>query len=144
MEDNHEDQRGRARLAEQAQSLSEELLASGVLEALADPDRHGRTLRLAPALQADFALNQPLASFAQAAFDLVDPESETHAMDVLSVVEAILDDPFPVLMAQANQARGEAVAAMKADGIEYDERMELLEEVTYPKPLEDSLLHTFH
>ena len=65
MEDNHEDERGRARLAEQARSLSEELLASGVLEALAEPDEHGRTLRLAPALQADFALNQPLASFAQ-------------------------------------------------------------------------------
>ena len=63
------------------------------------------------------------------------------AMDVLSVVEAILDDPFPVLMAQANQARGEAVAAMKADGIEYEERMELLEEITYPKPLEEPLQH---
>ena len=53
----------------------------------------------------------------------------------LSVVEAILDDPFPVLMAQANKERGEAVAEMKAEGIEYEERMELLEEVTYPKPL---------
>ena len=50
----------------------------------------------------------------------------------LSVVEAILDDPFPVLMAQANKERGEAVAEMKAEGIEYEERMELLEEVTYP------------
>ena len=57
----------------------------------------------------------------------------------VSVVEAILDDPFPVLMAQANKARGEAVAEMKAEGIEYDERMELLEEVTYPKPLAEPL-----
>ena len=62
-------------------------------------------------------------------------------MDVLSVVESILDDPFPVLMAQANQAHGEAVAAMKADGIEYEERMELLEEITYPKPLAEPLQH---
>ena len=52
---------------------------------------------------------------------------------MVSVVEAILDDPFPVLMAQANKARGEAVAEMKAEGIEYEERMELLEEVTYPQ-----------
>jgi Domain of unknown function (DUF3516) len=59
-------------------------------------------------------------------------------------VEAILDDPFPVLMAQANKAKGEAVAAMKADGIEYEERMELLEEVTYPKPLEEGLRQAFH
>src|SRR3954463_5396376 len=139
MEDNHEDERSRVRLAEQAQSLSEELLASGVLEALAEPDEHGRTLRLAPALQADFALNQPLASFAQAAFELIDPEAETYAVDVLSVVESILDDPTPVLMAQAFKERGEAVAEMKADGIDYEERMELLEQVTHPRPLAEPL-----
>jgi superfamily II RNA helicase len=139
MEDNHEDERGRRRLAEQAASLRDELLASGVLEALAEPDEHARTLRLAPALQQDFALDQPLASFAQAAFDLIDPESETHALDVLSVVEAILDDPTPVLLAQAHKARGEAVAEMKADGIEYEERMALLEEVTHPRPLAEPL-----
>jgi hypothetical protein len=112
---------------------------SGVLERLVPPDEYGRTLQLAPALQQDFALNQPLASFAQAAFDLIDPESETFALDVLSVVESILDDPFPVLMAQANKARDAAVASMKADGIEYEERMALLEEVTYPKPLAEPL-----
>jgi superfamily II RNA helicase len=139
LEDNHEDERGRRRLADQAASLREELLLSGVLEELSPPDEYGRTLMLAPALQQDFALNQPLASFAQAAFDLVDPESETFALDVLSVVESILDDPFPVLMAQANKARDEAVATMKAEGIEYEERMALLEEVTYPKPLEQPL-----
>src|SRR4051794_18717066 len=139
MEDNHEDERGRRRLADQARALSEELLASGVLEPLSEPDQYARTLQLAPALQHDFALNQPLASFAQAAFDLVDPESETYALDVLSVVESILDDPFPVLMAQAYKARGEAVAEMKTDGIEYDERMELLEQVTYPMPLAEPL-----
>jgi len=60
-------------------------------------------------------------------------------LDVLSVVEAILDDPVPVLMAQANKERGEAVAEMKAQGIEYEERMELLEEVTYPRPLAEPL-----
>jgi hypothetical protein len=114
-----------------------------VLEWLPEPDRHGRTLQLAPALQDDFALNQPLASFALAAFELIDPESETYALDVLSVVESILDDPFPVLMAQAFKERGEAVAEMKAEGIDYDERMELLDDVTYPKPLEELLGHTF-
>ena len=143
MEDNHEDERGRRRLSEQAQALGDELLDAGVLEWLREPDADGRTLRLALDLQDDFALNEPLASFALAAFELVDPESEHHALDVLSVVEAILDDPFPVLTAQANRARAEAVAEMKAEGIEYEERMELLEEVTYPKPLAESLLQAF-
>ncbi len=76
---------------------------------------------------------------AQAAFDLINPEAETYALDVLSVVESILDDPGPVLMAQAFKERGEAVTEMKADGIEYVERMELLEEVTHPRPLAEPL-----
>src|SRR3954449_4962475 len=139
LEDNHEDDRGRLRLAEQALSLTEELLAAGVLERLAAPDAYGRTLQLAPELQDDFALNQPLARFAMGAFELIDPESETYALDVLSVVESILDDPFPILMAQANKAREAAVAEMKAEGIEYEERMRLLEGVTYPKPLAEGL-----
>uniref|UniRef100_UPI003567B61E DEAD/DEAH box helicase n=1 Tax=Paraconexibacter sp. TaxID=2949640 RepID=UPI003567B61E len=140
MEDNHEDERGRRRLSEQAQALGDELVRAGVLEWLPEPDPDGRTIRLSGTLQDDFALNQPLASFAQIAFGLLDPESETYTLDVVSVIEAILDDPFPVLMAQANKARGEAVAEMKLQGIEYDERMELLEEVTYPRPLADGLL----
>jgi superfamily II RNA helicase len=144
MQDNHEDERGRTKLAEQAAALGDELVAAGVLEWLPEPDAHGRTLRLAVDLQDNFALNQPLASFALAALELLDPEAEHHALDVLSVVEAILDDPFPVLMAQANKARGEAVAEMKAEGLDYDERMELLEEVTYPRPLAEPLQQAFH
>lgn len=146
MEDNHEDERGRTRLSEQARALGDELVTAGVLEWLAEPDSDGRTLRLAVELQENFALNQPLASFALGAFELLNPEAETYALDVLSVVEAILDDPFPVLMAQAKKERGEAVAEMKAQGIEYEERMELLEQVTYPKPLAEPLeeaLRTF-
>ena len=139
LEDNHEDEHGRRRLAEQARSLTEELLAAGVLQRLAAPDEYGRTLQLAPELQDDFALNQPLARFALGAFDLLDPESESYALDVLSVVESILDDPFPILMAQAGKEREAAVAAMKAEGIEYEERMQLLEEITYPKPLAEGL-----
>jgi superfamily II RNA helicase len=139
MEDNHEDARGRARLAEQSASLTEELLASGVLLRLPEPDEYGRTLQLAPELQHDFALNQPLASFAQDAFELLDPEGENYTLDVLSIVESILDDPFPILMAQSKKARDAAIATMKADGIEYEERMVLLEDVTYPKPLDEPL-----
>jgi superfamily II RNA helicase len=144
MEDNHEDERGQARLLQQAQQLGDELVAAGVLEWLDEPDEEGRTLALAVELQENFALNQPLASFALASLDLLDPESETYTLDMVSVVEAILDDPFPVLRSQANKAKGEAVAEMKAEGIEYDERMELLEEVTYPKPLDEGLRDAFH
>lgn len=96
-------------------------------------------LRLAVDLPDDFALNQPLAPFALAAMDLLNVESPEHTVDAISVVEATLDDPRPVLIAQQRQARGEAIAAMKAEGLNYDERMALLEEVTWPKPLEELL-----
>jgi uncharacterized protein DUF3516/RAD3-like DEAD/DEAH box helicase/helicase-like protein len=115
------------------------LLAAGVIERLEDPDGDGRVVRLVEDLPLNFALNQPLSTFAIAAFDLLDEDSDSYELDVLSIVEATLEDPRVVLAAQQNKARGEAVAAMKADGIDYDERMERLTDVTYPKPLADLL-----
>ena len=94
---------------------------------------------LTVALPDDFALNQPLAHFALAAFDVLDPESETYGLDVVSIVEAVLEAPRQILMAQQHAARGEAIGEMKADGIEYDERMALLEEITWPQPLRELL-----
>jgi superfamily II RNA helicase len=82
-----------------------------------------------------------LAPFADASLDLLDRDSPTYHLDVVSVMEAVLEDPFQVLLGQQHLARGEAVAQMKADGVEYDERMERLEEVTWPKPLAELLEH---
>jgi len=62
---------------------------------------------------------------------------------VVSVIEATLDDPRPVLSQQEFRARGDAVAAMKRDGLDYDERMAALEEITYPKPLDELLTQAF-
>jgi hypothetical protein len=76
-------------------------------------------------------------------FDVLDPEAPTYALDIVSVIEATLEDPRPVLGAQEHRARGEAIGGMKAEGIEYEERMELLEEVTWPKPLAELLEHTY-
>src|SRR5262249_10578126 len=73
---------------------------------------------------------------ALAAIELLDRESPGYALDVLSVIEATLDDPRPVLSAQQFRARGEAVAAMKAEGMDYEERMDALDGGTYPRPLE--------
>src|SRR5699024_11787362 len=87
--------------------------------------------------------NQPLSPFALAAFDLLDPDATSYALDVISVVESTLDDPRKVLMAQQHAARGEAVAQMKAEGIEYEERMELLEDVTWPMPLAQLLVPAY-
>jgi len=109
------------------------------VERLDSPDADGRWVRLTVDLQEDFALNQPLSPLALAAIELLDRSSPDYPLDVLSVIESTLDDPRQVLSAQLFKARGEAVAAMKADGIEYEERMNLLEEVTYPRPQADLL-----
>lgn len=91
----------------------------------------------------DFALDQPLSPFLLAALELLDPESDTYALDVISMVEATLENPWQILRVQEHRARDEAMALMKAEGVEYDERMERLEEVSYPKPLEDLLNQAF-
>ncbi|WP_433675214.1 DEAD/DEAH box helicase [Microbacterium gorillae] len=136
--DNHEPRHRQYELARRALGIYRTLRESEVVEA--GPDGQPR---LTVDLQPNFALNQPLSPYALAAFSLLDPESATYALDMISIVESTLDDPRAILNQQEFRARGEAVAAMKAEGIEYEERMELLEQITYPKPLEELLEATF-
>ena len=122
------------------------LLQAGVVEHLSSSHAQElgvSRLQLVADLPDDFALNQPLSPFALAAFELLDPESPTFALDVISIVEAVLEDPRPLLYAQENQAKAAAVASMKAQGMEYDERMAALEEISWPKPLEELLSPAF-
>ncbi len=94
-------------------------------------------------LPLDFALDQPLSPFLLAALELLDPESPTYAYDVISMVEATLEDPRQILRAQERKARDAAMAEMKMDGVEYEERIERIAEVTYEKPLADLLDNAF-
>ncbi len=141
--DNHEDRKAQLRLSRRALRLARSLLGSGVLTRLEEPDEVGRRYVLTVELPEHFALNQPLSLFAIAALDALDPEAETYTLDIVSVVEAVLEAPRQVLFAQQHAARGEAVAEMKADGLEYDERMALLDAVTWPQPLAELLEATY-
>ncbi|UPL19034.1 DEAD/DEAH box helicase [Microbacterium aurugineum] len=142
--DNHEPRKRQRELALRAIGIYRTLRESGIVEKTPDGD-----IRLTVDLQPNFALNQPLSPFALAAFELLDPDptagtgTGSYALDMISIVESTLDDPRAVLSQQEFLARGEAVAAMKSEGIEYDERMELLEQVTYPKPLDELLSAAF-
>ena len=137
--DNHEDRRSQVRLVRRALRLVRSLVHSGVLTRLDSPDRYGRRYVLTLDLPADFALNQPLAHFALAAFDLLDPEADTYALDVVSVTESVLEPPMTVLFAQQHAARGDEIGRLKADGVEYEERMAIVESITWPKPLAELL-----
>lgn len=130
------------RLGEIYSSMRTAGVVEHVPSAVAKADGRPR-LRAATDLPDDFALNQPLSPFALAAMDLLDPDSPSFALDVVSVVESVLEDPRPLLYAQQSAAKGVAVAAMKAEGMEYDDRMAALEEVTWPKPLEELLSAAF-
>jgi superfamily II RNA helicase len=148
--ENHEPRKRQLKHIREAVGIARSLLQAGVLERLSEPDpapeSGGRRYRLTVDLPHDFALNQPLSTFALAAIDVLDPASEnsaTYALDVVSVIEATLEEPRQIVAAQLKKARGEAVAQMKAEGIEYDERIALLDEVTYPKPLAELLGHVF-
>ncbi|SFI60326.1 Superfamily II RNA helicase [Microbacterium saccharophilum] len=140
--DNHESRPRRYELARRAIAIFRTLVTAGIVVSDADG------IRLTVDLQPNFALNQPLSPFALAAIGLLSPDdAETgtghYALDVVSVIEATLDDPRAILNQQEYLARGEAVGAMKREGIEYDERMALLEDITYPKPLADLLAQAF-
>lgn len=135
LEDNHEPRPAQRKHILRAIRLYRALRDAGVVQQLPEPDELGRHARLTVDLQRDFALDQPLSPFALAALELLDKQAPTYTLDVVSLIESTLEDPRQLLMAQQHKARGVAVAEMKADGIEYDERMELLEEVTWPKPL---------
>jgi hypothetical protein len=141
--DNHEPRKRQLQHIREAVGIARSLLQAGVLERLDEPEDDGRRYRLTVDLPRDFALNQPLSTFALAAIEALDPASETFARDVVSVIEATLEDPRQILAAQLKKARGEAVAQMKAEGIEYDERIALLDDVSYPKPLEELLAHAY-
>jgi superfamily II RNA helicase len=155
IEDNHEPRSSQRELARQALAIYRTLRTAEIIEEhrvsdtlIVDGEEvesfdERIEIRLTVDLQANFALNQPLSPFAVASFDLLDRASPNYALDMISVLEATLDNPRPILSQQQFMARGEAVAAMKAEGIEYDQRMELLDEVTWPKPLEELLSAAF-
>ncbi len=139
IETSYEPEAARAAHLARAEAITAALFDAEVVEALDEPDDLGRTVRVTVELPATFALNQPLAPFALAALDLLDPTVDTFALDVVSVIEAVLEDPRPLLRAQRDKARSAAVQQMKADGLDYEQRMAELDTVTYPRPLAELL-----
>lgn len=129
-------------LAVRADEIFNTLIAADVVERLEGEggvEEYACTVDLPD----DFALDQPLSPFLLAALELLDPEDENYALDVISMAEATLENPRQVLRAQERASREKAVGEMKADGVEYEERMERLAEITYPRPLEDLLGDAF-
>lgn len=136
----------KVRLLKQAAALVRSLYRAGIFRLVREGSSgEGGFYRVAVAedLQWDFSLHQALSLFAVAALETLDPASPTYALDAVTVVESILEDPDIVLRKQTDRAKGKLIEELKAEGVPYEERMAKLEEVTYPKPLADFLFGTF-
>jgi superfamily II RNA helicase len=141
--DNHEDRAAQRRHIRRAISYYRTLLAAGAVEVLPQPDEAGRRVRVTADLQVDFALDQPLSPFLLYAIPRL-PASPSWDLDVVSLVESTLENPAPVLASQLDKLRAETVARLKAEGVDYEQRMEALEALEHPKPRGDFIYDTFN
>ncbi len=101
-------------------------------------------LRVNVDLQQDFSLNQTLALYLLDTVKLLDLESPEYALDLLTLVESILENPDKILHVQLSRCKTERMNELKAQGMEYDQRLEELEKVEYPKPRREFIYATFN
>ncbi len=123
-------------LTKRASEIFKTLIDAGIVHTYS-ADNNFTDYSLTVDLPDDFALEQPLSPFVLFMLDRLDMQSDDYALDVISLVEATLEDPAQILRRQTRKARDAAMAEMKLEGIDYEERMERIQEITYPKPLED-------
>jgi superfamily II RNA helicase len=103
----------------------------------------GRVVEVSPELQRDFSLNQTLSLYLLEALAVLDRAAPGYGPDVLTLVEAIIEDPDAVLRRQLDLLKDERMAQMKAEGVEYEQRIAELEQMEWPKPNRDFIYATF-
>lgn len=143
--DSHETPGKKHTLRRRAFSLFRGLVEGNILSIIPKEKRTGPAkVVLNIELQEDFSLNQALGVYLLEAIPQLDREDPAYPLNVISLVEAILEDPMAVIRRQVDKAKSELMAEMKHEGIEYDERMERLEEVEHPKPGKDFIYNTYN
>jgi superfamily II RNA helicase len=126
-----------------AAGLFRDLRRAEIVEVVENAVRGRPAVRMTPTLQRDFSLHHTLSLYLLDALQELDPTSQTYAFEVLTLVEAILEHPKAVLRRQVDKIKTDLVAALKAEGVEYEQRMEELERVDHPKPNVDFIYRTF-
>jgi superfamily II RNA helicase len=132
-----------ARLLKHARVLLRSLLGAGIVLHEKRTATAAPLLRVAAGLQSNFSLNHTLSLYLVETLAALDGAVESWPLDVLSLVEAILENPDVVLYSQLDALKGEKVAELKAQGVEYDQRMEELDKLTWPKPNAEFIYGTF-
>ncbi|MGE0815778.1 MAG: DEAD/DEAH box helicase [Vicinamibacterales bacterium] len=141
--DSHEQPAAKTAHRRRAWQLFRALVQRRIVE-IAPPTPEGAKVRVNVDLQDDFSMDQVLSLYLIETIPLLDAQSPTYAPDVLTLVESILENPELILRRQLDRLKGLKVAEMKAEGMEYDERMAELEKLEYPKPLRDFVYDTFN
>ena len=142
IERSHESPASKARQRRQAAVLFRSLVDAELVELVPGRDT-GREVRVSRELQSSFSLHDTLSLFLVEAVSALDPETDAYPLELLSVVEAVQEDPRAILVEQIRREKSECIARWKAEGVEYDERMRRLETVTYPRPEEEFLRGAF-
>jgi superfamily II RNA helicase len=137
--DCHEPERQKRRLGRTALSLFRSLLDAGIVQV-----KDAREVVIHADLQEDFSLSRTLSLFLVEVIDALDPDSPTHALDLLTLVESILENPEQILLRQLDRLKTEKLAELKAAGVEYEQRMEELEKLEYPKPNAEFIYQAFN
>ena len=141
--DSHEPDMAKRAHVRRGWQLFRSLVARGIVEIVPrTPD--GSRVRLNVDLQDDFSMDQTLSLYLLETIPHLDPEADTHELDLLTLVESILENPVPILRRQLDRLKARAVAEMKVAGLDYDQRMTELEKLEYPKPLADFVYATFN
>jgi superfamily II RNA helicase len=104
----------------------------------------GAKVRVNVELPEDFSLNQVLSLYLLDTLRLLDREAPDYALDVITLVESILEDPDLILRRQLDKVKDQKMAEWKASGMEYNERMDELEKLEYPKPKREFVYETFN
>jgi len=139
----HETPHKKKALRRRAWQLFRSLLDRKIIDWI-PPQPSGRKLRVNVELQEDFSLHQALSLYLIDTLPLLNRESPDYPFDVLTLCEAIVEDPDQILRRQVDKLKTEKMAEMKAADIPYDERIAKLDEVEHPKPLREFLYDTFN
>ena len=141
--DCHETPKAKKDHTKRAWQLFRSLLDRRIVEFIPRTE-DGAYLRVNVELQDDFSMDQTLSLYLLDTLPLIDPQAADYPLVLLTLVESILEDPDIILRKQLDKVKSQKIAEMKMAGIEYDERMEELEKLEYPKPNREFIYSTFN
>jgi hypothetical protein len=143
LRDCHETPKAKTAHRKRAWQLFRSLVERKIIEIIPKTPE-GAYLRVNVALQDDFSMDQALSLYLHETLPQTDPMAPDYALVLLSLVESILENPEIILRKQLDQVKDRKMAEMKMEGIEYEQRMEELEKLEYPKPNSEFIYATFN